>query len=63
MLPAWQSAAYNLSLGRTAPLQTWGVSDRPMYRSGETVRYRLWQRQRSVCCAFHSQKCANSLPT
>lgn len=47
VLPAWQSAAYNLSLGRTAPLQTWGVSDRPMYRSGETVHYRLWQRQRS----------------
>jgi len=47
VLPAWQPAAYNLTLGQSAPLQTWGVSDRPMYRSGETVRYRLWQRQRS----------------
>ncbi|MDR7193532.1 alpha-2-macroglobulin family protein [Luteimonas terrae] len=47
VLPAWQPAAYNLHLGQAAPLQTWGVSDRPMYRSGDTVRYRLWQRQRS----------------
>ena len=47
VLPAWQPAAYNLRLGQAAPLQTWGVSDRPIYRSGETVRYRLWQRQRS----------------
>ncbi|MCD9006152.1 hypothetical protein LDO31_07880 [Luteimonas sp. XNQY3] len=47
VLPAWQPAAHNLTLGQSAPLQTWGVSDRPMYRSGETVRYRLWQRQRS----------------
>ena len=47
VLPAWQPAAHNVALAQTAPLQAWGVSDRPMYRSGETVRYRLWQRQRS----------------
>ncbi|MCD9095459.1 hypothetical protein LU699_06385 [Luteimonas fraxinea] len=47
VLPAWQPAAHNVSLAQAAPMQTWGVSDRPMYRSGETVRYRLWQRERS----------------
>ncbi|MGO3126991.1 MAG: alpha-2-macroglobulin family protein [Luteimonas sp.] len=47
VLPAWQPAAHNVSLAQAAPLQAWGVSDRPMYRSGDTVRYRLWQRQRS----------------
>ncbi|KLI98081.1 hypothetical protein WQ56_15820 [Luteimonas sp. FCS-9] len=47
VLPAWQSADDGATLGRVAPLQVWGVSDRPMYRSGDTVRYRLWQRQRS----------------
>jgi uncharacterized protein YfaS (alpha-2-macroglobulin family) len=24
----------------------WGVADRPLYRAGDTVRYRLWQRDR-----------------
>lgn len=32
-------------LGRAeTDLRTWGVADRPLYRAGDTVRYRLWQR-------------------
>lgn len=31
-------------LGVRAPVKTWGVADRPLYRAGATVRYRLWQR-------------------
>ena len=35
----WRSA-----LGTRAPVKTWGVADRPLYRAGDTVRYHLWQR-------------------
>ncbi len=45
VLPAWRQWDDSV-LGQGAPLQTWGVSDRPLYRAGDEVRYRLWQRQR-----------------
>lgn len=32
-------------LGQVAPVRMWGVADRPLYRAGDTVRYRLWQRR------------------
>lgn len=36
-----------MRLGRVLERLTWGVSDRPMYHAGETVHYRLWQRDRN----------------
>lgn len=36
---------YGLKLGLQAPVWTWGVADRPLYRAGDTVHYRLWQRR------------------
>ena len=34
-------------LGYPLDRVTWGVSDRPMYRPGDTVHYRLWRRDRN----------------
>ena len=34
-------------LGHALKRVTWGVSDRPMYRPGESVHYRLWRRDRN----------------
>ncbi|BDU15081.1 MG2 domain-containing protein [Lysobacter auxotrophicus] len=34
-------------LGHALRRVTWGVSDRPMYRPGDTVHYRLWRRDRN----------------
>jgi uncharacterized protein YfaS (alpha-2-macroglobulin family) len=34
------------ALGRAPERMTWGVSDRPVYHAGDTVHYRLWQRDR-----------------
>lgn len=28
-----------------SPLKVWGVSDRPLYRAGDTLHYRLWWRE------------------
>ncbi|QNP39555.1 alpha-2-macroglobulin family protein [Lysobacter solisilvae (ex Woo and Kim 2020)] len=44
VLPMHDADPYS-ALGRTTPRHTWGVSDRPLYRAGDTVHYRLWQRQ------------------
>ena len=33
-------------LGSAPQTHVWGVTDRPLYRAGDRVRYRLWQRQR-----------------
>ncbi len=45
VLPAWQVTRWGEVLGRPSPTRLWGVSDRPLYRAGDTVRYRLWQRR------------------
>lgn len=45
VLPLGESSPLDLALGRAAPRHFWGVSDRPLYRAGETVRYHLWQRE------------------
>lgn len=34
----------NLVQPRTPALRTWGVTDRPLYRVGDTVHFRLWMR-------------------
>ncbi len=46
VLPAWQAGNYGAVLGQPIPTRLWGVADRPLYRAGDTVRYRLWQRDR-----------------
>jgi uncharacterized protein YfaS (alpha-2-macroglobulin family) len=47
VLPVGVPTRYGMSLGRGAETRLWGVADRPLYRAGDTVRYRLWQRQAS----------------
>lgn len=37
---------WRTNLGQAPERMIWGVSDRPLYRAGDTVRYRLWQRDR-----------------
>ncbi|MFZ5636282.1 MAG: alpha-2-macroglobulin family protein [Pseudomonadota bacterium] len=45
VLPFGNGDVYGLSLGTKAnDDRMWGVSDRPLYRAAETVRYRLWHR-------------------
>lgn len=39
-------ALSSFGLGRPPETRTWGVADRPLYRAGDTVRYRLWQREK-----------------
>jgi hypothetical protein len=39
--------SHSSRLGRQSETRTWGVADRPLYRAGDTVRYRLWQREKS----------------
>ena len=39
-----RSHLWHSALGTRAPVRTWGVADRPLYRAGDTVRYHLWQR-------------------
>jgi hypothetical protein len=34
-------------LGQKAPVSYWGVTDRPLYRAGDKVRYRLWRREKT----------------
>jgi uncharacterized protein YfaS (alpha-2-macroglobulin family) len=45
VLPVGDTPYDGLMLGETATdNRVWGIADKPMYRAGETVRYRLWQR-------------------
>lgn len=44
VLPLGRSSSW-FALGQAPDRRVWGVSDRPLYRAGETVRYRLWQRE------------------
>ncbi|MBF6023375.1 alpha-2-macroglobulin family protein [Lysobacter niastensis] len=46
VLPLGASSQW-MRLGQRLDRVTWGVSDRPMYHAGDTVRYRLWQRDRN----------------
>ncbi len=43
VLPFGQSTSW-MPLGTAPEIATWGVTDRPLYRAGEQVSYRLWQR-------------------
>lgn len=46
VLPAGETSRYyGQSIGRALPRKFWGVSDRPLYRAGDKVHYRLWQRE------------------
>jgi len=40
-------AVWRGQFGHALTRVTWGVSDRPMYRPGDTVHYRLWRRDRN----------------
>ncbi len=44
VLPLGEVGPYE-TLGRAMRRGTWGVSDRPLYHAGDTVHYRLWQRE------------------
>jgi hypothetical protein len=45
VLPVGGTGNYGLRLGTEIDeVHLWGVPDRPLYRAGETVRYRLWRR-------------------
>jgi hypothetical protein len=43
LLPV-QAQRWNALLGNASESRLWGVADRPLYRAGDTVRYRLWLR-------------------
>lgn len=48
VLPLAVGQGYGVNLGaQDADVRLWGVADRPLYRAGDTVRYRLWLRERS----------------
>lgn len=48
VLPMNAAQGYGLNLGvHRIDARLWGVADRPLYRAGDTVRYRLWLRARS----------------
>lgn len=47
VLPLGAVSSYGSGLGRHSETRIWGVADRPLYRAGDTVRYRLWQREKS----------------
>ncbi|MEH6420707.1 alpha-2-macroglobulin family protein [Pseudomonas sp. CGJS7] len=44
VLPADSGFSWRV-LRRAAETRVWGVTDKPLYRSGETVRYKLWLRR------------------
>ena len=44
VLPMGEIDSY-APLGQPDPRRMWGVSDRPLYHAGDTVHYRLWQRE------------------
>ncbi len=47
LLPLDAVQRYGLNLGmHRIDARLWGVVDRPLYRAGDTVRYRLWLRER-----------------
>lgn len=48
VLPLQAAQGYGLNLGvHRIDARLWGVADRPLYRAGDVVRYRLWLRDRS----------------
>ncbi len=56
VLPLGAMSSYGSYLGRQPETRTWGVADRPLYRAGDTVRYRLWQREKSGNRLLHLRK-------
>lgn len=46
VLPLGEVSSYGARFGSSPETRTWGVADRPLYRAGDTVRYRLWQREK-----------------
>lgn len=56
VLPLGTPQRYGLTLGRVADTKLWGVADRPLYRAGDTVKYRLWQRAESGGRLLHIQR-------
>lgn len=45
VLPAWRQGEWGVPLGRAPEQRAWGVVDRPLYRAGDRVQFRLWQRE------------------
>ncbi|NUO78267.1 MAG: hypothetical protein HOQ32_19935 [Lysobacter sp.] len=45
VLPMGESSDWGLKLGQPRLRRLWGVADKPLYRAGETVRYRVWRRE------------------
>ncbi|UHQ23176.1 MG2 domain-containing protein [Lysobacter sp. 5GHs7-4] len=45
VLALGQSNDWQFKLGKGYERKLWGVADKPLYRAGETVRYRLWRRE------------------
>lgn len=45
VLPLGVSNSWSNRLGMRAARRLWGVADKPLYRAGETVRYRIWRRE------------------
>ena len=46
VLPVDDGRYSRTELGNAPERRIWGVSDRPIYHAGDTVHYRLWQRDR-----------------
>ncbi len=46
VLPVGETGGHGLNTGLAPARRTWGVSDRPLYRAGDTVHYRRWTRER-----------------
>ena len=44
VLPSTAFGQYGSQFGAIAQRALWGITDRPLYRAGELLRYRLWQR-------------------
>lgn len=47
VLPGGAVTRFGTPLGQAEETRHWGVADRPLYRAGDVVRYRLWQRRAS----------------
>ncbi|RDZ26371.1 alpha-2-macroglobulin family protein [Lysobacter silvisoli] len=45
VLPMGETSGWYQRLGLPAQRRLWGVADKPLYRAGETVRYRIWARE------------------
>ena len=44
VLPVGTANDYRYGLGRSGNERAWGITDRPLYRAGDTVRFRIWPR-------------------